>query len=100
MVAERGVGGEGLIHILAQVIKYLTVATMKAATKVRAAGERKPKTSADRCTESLIYAIIGNLVALEPSGHGTARGRVFVILITMHCLAMGKQKTCSRASSQ
>lgn len=57
---DGGRGGEGLIHILAQVIKYLTVATMKAATKVRAAGERKPKTSADRCTESLIYAVIGN----------------------------------------
>lgn len=65
MVAERG---EGLIHILAQVIKYLTVATMKATTKVRAAGERKAKTSADRCTESLIYAIIGNSWAIRARG--------------------------------
>lgn len=27
------------------------------------------------------------------------RGRVFVILITLHCLAMGKQKTCSLCCS-
>lgn len=49
---KRGQCERLIHHILAQVIKYLTVAimaTMKAATtKVRAASERKEKTSADR----------------------------------------------------